>query len=308
MVDENACFVTTQVDADACVAAAWIIGLKLDREKTIQEKRKLQAIAFDCDHLVVPQELNEYSEFATKAVAALKSNSDKLIQILNLPTNRKEWTKENKEFYASKAFEQGVIHLSKATLGYLLYPGEHGEANNYIEKLNENIKIWETSANILKYRDVLIFDCTRVEGYLDPRVTLRAAQNVGVIGEEPFTVTQRKIVKNNEFVGYSYTIGVVPLHKNIEQVDYVGKYVFEELTYAELRHSFNHFDNSIIAANLIDEWELLRETSEAEYWLCSPKVKLGWGGRKTVGGSSWNTPSKLSPQKVIDVILNCHNL
>ena len=152
----------------------------------------------------------------------------------------------------------------------------------------------------MKYRDVLIFDCTQVEGYLDPR----AAQNLDIVGEEPFTVTRRKIVKNNEFVGYCNTIGIVPLHINIDQVDYVSNQVFEELTDAELDQNPNHFDNSIIAANLKDEWEH-KNTSTAD-WLCSPKVKLGWGGRKTVGGSPWNTPSKLSPQKVIDVILSRH--
>jgi hypothetical protein len=44
----NEIFVTTQVDADACVAAAWCqVGHLLSEE----EKRKLRAIAFDCDHL-----------------------------------------------------------------------------------------------------------------------------------------------------------------------------------------------------------------------------------------------------------------
>ena len=137
MLDENACFVTTQVDADACVAACWLIGLASFKKETIREKRKLQAIAYDCDHLVVPDHLSEYEYFATKAVAALKSNSDKLITLLNLPADRKTWSKENKELYASKAFEQGVIDLSKAVQGNLLYPGENGEADSYIEKLNE---------------------------------------------------------------------------------------------------------------------------------------------------------------------------
>lgn len=49
-------FVTTQVDADACVAAAWCqVGDRITEE----QKRKLRAIAWDCDHLSVPDELTE---------------------------------------------------------------------------------------------------------------------------------------------------------------------------------------------------------------------------------------------------------
>lgn len=301
-IKQDAVIVTTQVDADACVAAAWLLGSEWYYYETVDSEMQLKAIAYDCDHLVVPDYLSEYVDFAAKAVAAMKSNSDSLVTELNLPTKRNEWTKDDKEKFASKAFEQGVSHILDAIQGKRKYPGENGEADKYIEKLNQDITIWETSSNILTYRDVLIFDCTSVIGYLDPRVTLRAAKNTNRVTSQPFTVTQRRIVNNNEFLGYSYTIGVVPLHENIDTVDYVGNKVFEALTLAELKNDINNFDASVKNANLWGKYETL-DIYEQSSWLCSPEVKLGWGGRKTVGGSSWNTPSKLAPQTIIDVIL-----
>lgn len=310
-IQENACFVTTQLDADACVAAAWLIGLTHNTEKTIESRDKLRAIAFDCDHLVVPASLAQYSDFATKCVAAMKSGSDALVEKLVFPTDRKQWTKEMKETFASVAFENGVLDLEAAIEGASLFPGESGEADSYLENLDDQIKVWETNRLILKYRDCLVFDCTNTSGYLDPRVTLRAAKNLGVIGDEAFTVTQRKImnkiVNDGEFLGYSYTIGVVPLHENIDKVDYVKNKVFVGLTSAELKTNPNHFDTSIVNAGLWEEWLTIEKLNRAD-WLCSPKIKLGWGGRKTVGGSSWNTPSKLSPQTIIDVILESNNI
>lgn len=304
-IADDATFVTTQVDADACVAVAWLIGLDNYPELLDKYENRLLAIAYDCDHLVVPPYLSDYSDFATKVVAAMKSNSNVYIEALDLSADRKTWSKEDKQKFGSLCFENGVIDLCNAINGNRLFPGENGEADSYIEKLNENIKIWETNGNIHKYREVLIFDCTQVNGYLDPRVTLRAAQNIGLVGDEPFTVTQRKIVNDGEFVGYSYTIGIVPLHKNIDKVNYVSNKVFEALTLAELKQNHYHFKTSVDNANLKNGWSDDDIEQQAE-WLCSPAIKLGWGGRKTVGGSSWNTPSKLSPQTIIDVILNSH--
>jgi hypothetical protein len=309
-IEDDATFVTTQVDADVCVAAAWLIGLDNYPELLDKYENRLLAIAYDCDHLVVPSYLSAYSDFATKVVAAMKSNSNVCIEALDLSADRKTWSKEDKQKFGSLAFECGVTDLCLSIQGFSKFPGENGEADSYLQKLNEDIKIWETNGNIHKYREVLIFDCTQVNEYLDPRVTLRAAQNIGLVGDEPFTVTQRKIVNNGEFVGYSYTIGVVPLHKNIDKVNYVSNKVFEALTLGELKQNHTHFSKAIRDAKLtvpdrcLDElWDIWLE--RVAKWLCSSQVKLGWGGRRTVGGSSWNTPSKLSPQTVVDVILKC---
>lgn len=64
------CFVTTMVDADACCAAAWV---QLPRQVlNLETISKLKAIAWDCDHLIVPPQLSQYVEFAAKVGAALK--------------------------------------------------------------------------------------------------------------------------------------------------------------------------------------------------------------------------------------------
>lgn len=88
--------------------------------------------------------------------------------------------------------------------------------------------------------------------------------------ESPVTLAQRERYNDGEFLGYSYTLGVVPLHSKLSQIDYVSAGVFDALTEAERAINPNN----------------------------DP-----WGGRKTVGGSGWNTPSKLKPFQVIDIVL-----
>ena len=51
--------VTTQVDADACVAAAYWL---MEEKPTGEIYRKLEAIAFDCDYLGVPDRLSDLAD------------------------------------------------------------------------------------------------------------------------------------------------------------------------------------------------------------------------------------------------------
>ena len=290
-ISNGSLVVTTQVDADACVAAAWlqlkeqdlVWGLhnndfysrNLIRKEKLQENiYKLRAIAYDRDHLGVPEKLSQYADFAAQCVAAMKADSDKLVEELGLPRDRKLWTIEQKEEYASLAFQRGTESLIAACKGERKFPGECGEAAEYWENVEKNTQMLLDENRVTFYRDTLLIDYKGLQGtYIDPRCALKAYQflydNHGHECETPITLAQREVFINNEFKGFSYTIGCIPLHRGLTELDYT-KGVFEALTEAERK--------------------------------INPNVD-GWGGRKTVGGSGWNTPSQLKPEEVIDIVL-----
>lgn len=269
--DLQGLIVTTQVDADACVAAAYLQVADLISQENLQ---RIRAIAYDCDHLGVPESLSQYADFAAQCVAGMKSGSDKLVDELNLPKDRKQWTIEQKEQYASLAFERGTEAIIAACKGERKFPGECGEAKEYWQKVEENTQMLLDENRVTFYRDTLLINCKGLQGkYIDPRCALKAYQllrnNYGHECQTPITLTQREVFVDNELKGFSYTIGCIPLHPKLKDLDYT-KGAFEKLTKAERKVDPN--------AN-------------------------GWGGRKTVGGSGWNTPSQLSPEQVIDIVL-----
>lgn len=259
--------ITTQVDADACVAAAW---LQLHPQERDKNREFLWAIAFDCDHLVVPDSLSHLSNFAAQAVAALKSSSWKVAVYLGLPTDRKMWTESQKGVFASESFRRGTEWILDACRGDRPWPGQSGEADKYWEEVEENSQMIIDQARISVYRDCLLFNAKGLGGkYIDPRCWIRAAKEIGVTPLLPITLTERDVYRDNAYLGPSYTIGVVPLHPGVESLDYT-KGAFAALTEAERERNL-HAD--------------------------------AWGGRKTVGGSGWNTTSTLLPQEVIDIVL-----
>lgn len=258
--------VTTQVDADACVAAAWVqIGDGLPKHLI----RKLRAIAYDCDHLCVPPDLSDLADFAAQAVAGLKSGSDVLVKELGLPADRKTWSVEDKEKYASSAFQRGTEHLIDACKSKRKFPGEEGEAAQYWQQVETDTAMLEKEGRVTQYRGCTIINMKGLGGkYIDPRCALRVVAK-GDLPMYPITVTQREIFIDNEFKGFSYTIGVVPLHPLVERLDYTIE-SFAVLTNAERM---------------------------------SNPSNAPWRGRKTVGGSGWNSVSNLTPQEVIDLAL-----
>lgn len=284
-ISNGSLIVTTQVDADACVAAAWLqlskkdlfgdeVGIAGAHGRKDQMIRALRAIAYDCDHLGVPEKLSQYADFAAQCVAAMKADSDKLVEELALPRDRKLWTIEQKEEYASLAFQRGTESLIAACKGERKFPGECGEAAEYWKKVEKNTQMLLDENRVTFYRDTLLIDYKGLQGtYIDPRCALKAYQflydNHGHECETPITLAQREVFIDNEFKGFSYTIGCIPLHRGLTELDYT-KGVFEALTEAERK--------------------------------INPNVD-GWGGRKTVGGSGWNTPSQLKPEEVIDIVL-----
>jgi hypothetical protein len=261
------CFVTTQVDADAICAAYYFINRVLKEHFYIGDGEKfLKAISYDCDHLGVPKWLSSYAEDAAMIVAALKEVSTLLIAEFGLNPDRKAWTIEEKELYASKAFEQGVRLIELAIKGEWNYKAI---AAPYWEKVEANTQMIVENNRIKEYKDCLIFDAKGLGGqYIDPRCWLRAAKQLGIEPKLPVTLTQREVIVENKLKGYSYTLGCVPLHPKLNSLDYT-KQTFGILTKAEKK--------------------------------INPDAD-GWGGRKTVGGSGWNTPSNLLAKEVIDLL------
>ena len=76
------------------------------------------------------------------------------------------------------------------------------------------------------------------------------------------------LVREHKYGGIQYTLGCLPNHSQINHLNYTAK-IFERLTQAELAKD---------------------SSSEA------------WGGRRTVGGSAWNSPSNLTPEEVIALL------
>jgi len=268
--DKNDLIVTTQLDADAIVAAAYLQVGDLISSETLA---KLRAIAYDCDHLGVPPELEKFSDFAAQCVAALKGSSNALIEKMGLPRDRKKWSRDQKEQYASLAFQQGTEAIIAACKGDRKFPGECGEADAYWEQVKRDTKMLIDEARISLYRGCVLINYKGLQGkYIDPRCAIMAYHQC--FRNEyrcslPITLAQREVFVEDKFKGYSYTLGCIPLHPKLSKLDYT-KGTFEKLTQEERQINFT----------------------------ADP-----WGGRKTVGGSGWNTPSQLNPEKIIDIVL-----
>jgi hypothetical protein len=267
-------FVTTQLDADACVAAAWLQLIDVSEE----DERKLRAIAFDCDHLKVPDDLADLADFAAQAVAAMKSEGFKIAGQLGLPEDRRVWTDDQKVAYASEGFRQGTEWLIAAVKGERKYPGEMGEAAEYWEQVQKDEQQFINEGRITKYKDALIFDMMGWGGcYVDPRASLRAAKRLGM--SATLTLTQRETKEG----GWSYTLASSA--KNL----LTGFNAFQELTEAEATK--RNVDISLVHRF----WGKPELSGEIGF---DP-----WGGREAVGGSGWRTPSLLHPKEVIDILM-----
>ena len=284
-IGTSAAFVTTQVDADACAAAAWLIlelqdamgaGIKLAPEA----KEKLLAISYDCDHLGVPPELEEYREFAAKAVAALKESGSAIAAELGLPSDRKSWSAQDKQKYATTCFEQGAWALHDAALGTEPWPGERGEAEPYFQRLEQLRPLVYEHCRLVE--GCAVFDQRTFAGYVDPRLLVDwARENSAPL---PFTLTVRDGSRlPNALTGeqaeanpqYSYTLGHIPLHPlgcpNYSDNGYWGALAFGEIFYRESRGI--------------------------------PAPETTWGGLNAVGGSGWNDPALKPPESVINLVL-----
>lgn len=264
-------FLTTQVDADACVAAAWCqMSHLLSEEQT----RKLRAIAWDCDHLMVPEELADLTDFAAQAVATLKQDSYQLVERLGLPKERKHWTQEQRVQYSSTAFERGTQWLIAALKEERSFPGEKGEATEYWQQVEHRTQQLVTEQRIIfsptPQGRFPVCDTRGLNGYIDPRCFLRAITNMPDL--LPMTLTVRDYRDGRLSIGYSYTLGCIPTHESVKHLDYTQS-TFTALTEAER--------------------------------LKNPQSDL-WGGRATVGGSPWNNPSQLTIDEIVAIVCRSH--
>lgn len=281
-VSSKLCVVTTQVDADAIAAAFRIKEAQrftFDPQPAYcndpEQYRFLQAISYECDHLGVPKFLENYADSAAMVVAALKEEGKTVIQQLGLSANRQQWSVEDQESFAAIYFQRGVDCIER-----LLEHSEDKEdslkwdygaiAQPYWQTVQANTQQIIAEKRITQYRDCLIFNQVGMTGYIDPRCWIRASHQQKISPHYPITVTQREVWQDNEFKGYAYTLGTIPLHPRQKNFDYTGG-VFDALTKAERDRNPN---------------------------------ADGWGGRATVGGSGWNTPSLLTAKEVIDIVLN----
>lgn len=259
------CFVTTMVDADACCAAAWV---QLPRDVLTPETiAKLTAIAWDCDHLMVPADLSQYAEFAAKADAALKKSSEGIAAELGLPHERKEWTPEHWEAYSSEAFRRGTAWLIAAAQGAQPYPGEQGEADDYWQQI-------ETDAQKLADEDriqfvdtpqgaIAVCDVRGIGHAVDPRSFYQAIQTHSqTLRPEAITI------RDHRSGGNQYTLGSIPLHPQQHRLDYTQG-TFDRLSQAEQ---------------------------------AKDPATGTWGGRRTVGGSPWNHPSNLTIEEIVALL------
>lgn len=265
--DQPPCFVTTQVDADACCAAAWAQLPGAVLQGNVRER--LRAIAWDCDHLMVPPELAPWSEFAAKAGAALKFRAAALIPELGLPNDRKSWTPEQWEQYTSAAFAQGTQALIAAALGQGPWPGEQGEANRYWDTIAANarylLKEGRVSFITTARGDLAVCDVRNSAYPIDPRSFYQVVESLRPLSAlRPETL----LLRDHKLGGNQYTIGCLPRHPGKADLDFTAG-LFERLTIAEQARA-----------------------AQAE----------GWGGRRTVGGSGWNTPSQLTPQEIVELL------
>ena len=262
------CIVTPQLDADACCAAAWF---QLPRSCLKQETvDRLRAIAWDCDHLIVPEEkLSQWAEFAAKAVVALKTTGAAIVTELKLPKDRHTWSRQQWETYFSEGFKRGTEWLIEAARGKRPWPGEQGEAENYWQKIERDASLLLAQNRIQLLPTprgvVAVGDLRDIGHYVDPKSFNQAIASLA----DPETIRpETLLVREHKYGGIQYTLGCLPAHPQTRYLDYTAG-IFEHLTQAELAKD---------------------PSSE------------GWGGRRTVGGSGWNTPSHLTPEEVVALL------
>lgn len=263
------CFVTTMVDADACCAAAWV---QLPREVLTPETiAKLRAIAWDCDHLVVPDELQQYAAFGAKAVVALKTASEGIAADLGLPHERKAWADEHWEAYLSEAFRRGTDWLIAAAKGESPYPGESGEADNYWQQIEADAQMLIDEGRIWFVQtdrgDIAVCDQTSTSHGIDPRSFYQALPKAHDSFQTPLR-PEALTIRDHRTGGTQYTLGSIPLHPQVHELDYTQG-AFDRLSQAD-------------------------QAKDPDSGT--------WGGRRTVGGSPWNTPSRLTVEEIIALL------
>jgi hypothetical protein len=288
-IPESAClptdvtFVTTLLDADASAAVAWLRLLQLDLPPAVLEQARIRltAIAYDCDHLGLPEgvEHDPWRTFAAHAVAAMKEVGRNVHERIGLP-ERKHWTEAQRTEALSHSFRENVDWFVEAALNHRPWPGECGEANAYFHRQAALQPL--VDARCWLYRGCMVFDQRGLTEYVDARLPVEWARRAKA--PRTFTLTIRDgsglpeattLNWPDHLPRYSYTLGRIPLHAD---------------------GSPKYSDCGV--------WEAL-SASEA-----ATRVSLGisgpaahWGGRNDVGGSSFRHPVVMRPEQVLDQVI-----
>lgn len=261
------CIVTPQLDADACCAAAWFQLSRADLKQTTVDR--LRAIAWDCDHLMVPDELSHWAEFAAKAVIALKTTGAAIVNELQLPKDRHTWSPQQWENYFSAGFKQETEWLIAAAKEQQPWPGEQGEADNYWQRIERDASLLLAQNRIQllpTHRGMIaVGDLRNIGHYIDPKSFNQA---IALLADLATLRPETLLMREHKYGGIQYTLGCLPAHPQTQHLDYTAG-IFEHLTQAEL---------------------------------AKDPLSEGWGGRRTVGGSGWNTSSNLTPAEAIALL------
>ena len=221
-------------------------------------------------HSTVPEaKLSQWAEFAAKAVVALKTTGSAIVTELELPRERHTWSPQQWETYFSEGFKRGTEWLIEAARSQRPWPGEQGEAENYWQGIERDASLLLAQNRIQLLPTprgvVAVGDLRDIGHYIEPKSFNQAiASLVPLENVRPETL----LVREHKYGGIQYTLGCLPAHPQTQHLDYTAG-LFEHLTQAELA-----------------------KDSSSE----------GWGGRRTVGGSGWNTPSQLTPEEVIALL------
>ncbi len=267
--------VTTQVDADACCAAAWIqLSGKILKESRTKEgdiptSDILRAIAYDCDHLYVPDELSHLDDFAAHAVATMTQNSFDLAANSGLPKDRKLWTDSQRLEHYSLSFKIGTQSLIDAALGKSPWPGELGEAEEYLKQVEDDKNFLYEDKRITVLNNIAVCDMRGIGRPIDVRSFIRAVNEYIVPNHN--LRTQMLIVRDHGTSGHRYTLSSNPNHPDYLKLDYTAG-TLARLTQAEKTKATSH------------------------------DIDFKWGGRHQVAGSAWNSPSSLEPEEVIALL------
>lgn len=188
--DKNIVIATTQLDADACVAAAYFIAGGLFSPASMD---RLRAIAYDCDHLGVPPELAHLKDFAFKAVATFIQPAIREAIPISLgidPKDFKNWTAEQRQLVSSESFRRSTEWLVSAALGLRPWPGESGEADGYAAELSEMADRLISEGRISQVGEMAVGDGTGYP-YVNPRSFYMAWERSGY-GVPPLSLTYRE--------------------------------------------------------------------------------------------------------------------
>lgn len=295
--------VTTQVDADACVAAAFLL---LGGKTSLEATEHLQAIAWDCDHLHVPlcSGVHHLADFGAKAVADLKQQNFKLAGEMGLPKDKRQWTAEQQEDYHSRSFREGTMWLVDAALGKRPWPGNSPDADKYWAKVEAHTQqlIDENRIWLSQSGGSVIYSTKEVGEYVDPRAPLRAISRLGLEPTTPIVLAIRDYQDRtgSGLVGDSFTPGSNPMHPRHGELDYSLGGAWLALNHAELYVRQRYETHFIDPFEVDKHWDEKRQCAQPTF-----EAALGfsaWGGRSSVGGSPWNSPSALDADQITQIL------